>query len=85
MTSVHGVKACHISWNFAVNSGVEGMNPCRHCEERHQDCHSNCIHYDNYKEAVEKAREARKLEREAINFLNRPASCNKARKRKKAR
>ena len=58
------------------------MNPCRHCESRHQGCHSNCIEYDKWKAAVQKAREARKQEREAVNFINRPASCNKSRKRK---
>mgnify|MGYP003289458088 CR=1 FL=1 len=56
------------------------MNPCRHCESRHQGCHSNCPDYDGWKAAVEKAREARKREREVVNFINRPVPSKHNRK-----
>lgn len=56
------------------------MNPCRHCEKRHQACHSNCLEYDNWKAAVQKARDARKRELEVENFLLRPVPSKHNRK-----
>jgi hypothetical protein len=59
------------------------MNPCRHCEQRHLRCHSNCPDYDSWKAAVEKARENRKRELEAESFVLRPVPGKNNRKVKK--
>lgn len=56
------------------------MNPCRHCEQRQIGCHANCLDYDNWKAAVEKAREVRKRELEADAFILRPVPSKHNRK-----
>jgi hypothetical protein len=55
-------------------------NPCRYCEKRQLGCHGTCPDYAAFKEKLERAKEVKRQELNADNFILRPVPSKRNRK-----
>ena len=50
-------------------------SPCYKCNKRHYKCHSNCLHYNNFKKEIEKKKQYLNKDINIISY-----ECDKKRK-----